>query len=106
MIYMGNKGDISYLYSFHYFDFLLFITFKSNSSSTFFVMFMKTTLLGTLNHNFFIGFHKDSFLKNRDPIFYLLHKIERAIQFNFTSLLSAREGIITGNLVPTNVCPT
>lgn len=37
---------------------------------------------------------------------YLLHKIERAIQFNFTSLLSAREGIITGNLVPTNVCPT
>jgi len=88
------------------FYFLQLFIFKSNASSTFLVMFMKTTLLGTLNHNFFIGFHKDSFLKNRDPIFYLLHKIERAIQFNFTSLLSAREGIITGNLVPTNVCPT
>ena len=37
---------------------------------------------------------------------YLLHKIETAMQFNFTSLLSAREGIITGAFVPTNVCPT
>ena len=37
---------------------------------------------------------------------YLLHKIETAMQFNFTSLLSAREGIITGAFAPTNVCPT
>ena len=49
---------------------------------------------------------KESNVTNIQECLDLLHKIETAMQFNFTSLLSAREGIITGALVPTSVCPT
>ena len=49
---------------------------------------------------------KESNVTNIQERLDLLHKIETAMQFNFTSLLSAREEIITGALVPTSVCPT
>jgi len=48
---------------------------------------------------------KESNVTNIQESLDLLHKIETAMQFNLTSLLSAREGIITGAFVPTNICP-